>query len=198
MWVWNLQEERSRICNNEVQAAGQGSKQSRHHRFHSRNCKNGFVFYVIDLENTCPLVSGLSSLWIFMCLQWSDQYLLVSLKKKKKDFWFLVVGKPVRVLGSTSYCTHLLYSSVLSIARVSRWSEHSASQKSGFFDFGGGHFLNTGNRDSLETRGSARIFGFPKKSPTLKCHIFFSTEPISIIFNFLKSTISNSFISGVL
>ena len=40
--------------------------------------------------------------------------------------------------------------------------------------------------------------GFSEKSPTLKRYIYISTEPISIIFGFLESTISNSFISGVL
>ena len=46
-----------------------------------------------------------------------------------------------------------------------------------------------------------KILGFSdffEKSPTLKSCNFFSTEPISIIFDFLESSISNSFISGVL
>ena len=38
---------------------------------------------------------------------------------------------------------------------------------------------------------------FFEKPPTLRSSNFFSTEPISIIFEFLKSTRSETFISGV-
>ena len=42
------------------------------------------------------------------------------------------------------------------------------------------------------------FWDFFKIPPSLKSRNFFSTEPISIIFDFLESSISNSFISGVL
>ena len=60
------------------------------------------------------------------------------------------------------------------------------------------------NRDSFWrkimdlTYENPEIFEISEIPPTLKSHNFFFTEPISIIFDFLESPISNSSISGVL
>ena len=106
------------------------------------------------------------------------------------DFRYFGVVDPSRVLRSALYCTHLLYSSVLSIARVSARSDHSALQKSWFFDFGGGYFPQILCPKSSKTMIIIRCLNATKtlENPEISnCSNFFSTEPILIIFGFLKS-----------